>query len=178
MSVAKMIALVVLLLAAAWTDVRDRRIPNALVFAGAVAGISLSVADAGSAGLWRSVAALCLGTCILLPAYAFRLMGAGDVKLVGAVGSFVDPVGLLGVLLGTFLVGGVMACAVALRAHAAGALARNLKIIVFGGLFDVATGQMPDVTARIRSVGNLPYAVAIAAGTAASLMTASLWRGG
>ena len=178
MNAAKVLVLVALLLVAAGTDVRSRRIPNALVLAGAACGIGLSTADAGSAGLWQAVAGLALGTGVLLPAYAFGLLGAGDVKLFGAVGAFVGPAGLVGVLLGTFLIGGVMACGVALRTHALGNLMRNLKLIVFSGLIDAAAGQMPDGASRIRSVGDLPYAVAIAAGTAVWIVATTAWRGG
>jgi Flp pilus assembly protein protease CpaA len=45
-----------------------------------------------------------LGLLLLLPFVALRSLGAGDWKLVGALGAFLGPQRLLLVLFGTFLV--------------------------------------------------------------------------
>jgi prepilin peptidase CpaA len=171
-------ALATMLVVAAWTDARTRRIPNALVLAGVVAGLCIGFASGGTDGLMSAVGGLMLGLCVLLPAYAVGALGAGDVKLVAAVGAFVGPRGLLGALVLTVLVGGVMALIVAIRAHAVGQLARNLKLIVIGGVVDLALRKVPTAAAPIRSVGHLPYAVAIASGTTLWMLLTAIGRGG
>src|SRR4051812_41776207 len=80
-----------LLLIAVWTDVRNRRIPNKLVFIGAGLGLLLNSvlpegvgqisAQPGALGFWQAVSGLGLGLTIMLPLHALRALGAGDVKL-------------------------------------------------------------------------------------------------
>jgi prepilin peptidase CpaA len=71
----------------------------------------------------------------------------------------------LGALLATFLAGGVLAVALALRVNAAGRLLQNLKLMALGSMVRMSERQMPSVDDLPESVGKLPYAVAIAAGT-------------
>ena len=101
----------------------------------------------------------------MLPLYLLRAMGAGDVKLMAMVGVFVGPLGALSVALLTFVAGGVLALAVATRNGALGRLFWNLKAMLFGSAVNVLSGGGASVTAPAVSVGNLPYGVAIAAGT-------------
>lgn len=83
--------LLILLVAAAWTDVEERRIPNALVLHGMLIALVMAVLAAGSEGLVMALAGIVIGGLMLLPFYAVGGMGAGDVKLVAMVGAFVGP---------------------------------------------------------------------------------------
>ena len=67
-----------------------------------------------------------LGLLILLPFVAIRSLGAGDWKLVGALGAFLGPQRLLLVLLGTFLVNGIMAVALIIWKRRVRQTLRNL----------------------------------------------------
>jgi prepilin peptidase CpaA len=170
-----LLSLVVLLLAAAWCDQRSHRIPNPLVFGGAILGLVLngllpqgfgfnSVVP-GGLGLWEALQGLGLGLAVLLPLYWLRAMGAGDVKLMAMVGAFLGPGQVLGALLCTFLIGGVMALTITLRAGAMLRLLENMKLLLIDGVVKVSTGQVPTVDDLPESVGKMPYAVAIAIGT-------------
>jgi prepilin peptidase CpaA len=177
-----LLPLATLLLAAAWCDLKSHRIPNSLVFGGAVLGLLLngllpqglgfnSVVP-GGLGWWEALQGLGMGLVVLLPLYWLHAMGSGDVKLMAMVGAFLGPSQVLGVLLGTFLIGGMMALAIALRAGAMLRLLKNMKLLVIDGVVKVSTGQVPTMDDLPESVGKMPYAVAIAAGTLGYLM----WR--
>jgi prepilin peptidase CpaA len=55
------------------------------------------------------MAGLLLGLCIFMPFYLATGMGAGDVKLMGAVGVFLGPIGVFMAFLATAVVGGIYA---------------------------------------------------------------------
>ena len=169
-----MVLLFGLLAAATWHDVRARRIPNAVVFPGALAGLALHAllpagaglfgAPMGSLGLYSALGGLGLGLAVLLPMYALRLMGAGDVKLLAMVGAFVGAGQILTVALVTLAAGGVLAL---LFAAAQGKLRQTAgnayqMMIVTG--FAAAGGKVA-VARPDAASGRLPYAIAIAAAT-------------
>jgi len=162
--------LFVMLTAAAWWDVRSYRIPNVLVMLGLVIGILLRVRLGGLAGLLVAVEGLAVGLAVLLPLYLLRIMGAGDVKLMGMVGTFLGPMDVFGALLGTLLIGGVLAIVFALRIKKLRNLLQNIKLILFGTLIKMSTKQAPVMDDLLASAGNLPYGVAIAFGTFGFLM--------
>lgn len=174
--------LVVLLGFAAWQDIKEHRIANRIVLAGVIMGFMFNafipVGDGfnspapGGLGWWGSLTGLGMGMAVLLPFYFLRAMGAGDVKLIGMVGAFLGPGQVLGALLGTFLVGGVMALMIALRGGAIGRLFGNVKFMLLDSVVKVSTGQMPRMEEPYQSVGKLPYAVAIAVGTVGYMV----WR--
>lgn len=95
--------------AAGVADWRSRRIPNWLTVSGALLGIVVNAGLYGWHGLRDSLLGIILGLAVLLPFVLVRSLGAGDWKLIGAVGAFVGPQQLLVVLFATILVAGVMA---------------------------------------------------------------------
>lgn len=95
--------------AAGFLDWRSRRIPNWLTVSGALVGIIVNGVFGGVRGLENSLLGMALGLALLLPFVLVRSLGAGDWKLMGAVGAFFGPRQLLIVLFATILVAGVMA---------------------------------------------------------------------
>ena len=100
---------VLLALAAGWMDWRSRRIPNWLTVPGLVVGIAVNCLASGWVGGKSSLLGTALGLLLLLPFVLIRSLGAGDWKLVGAMGAFLGPANLIAVLAITILVAGVMA---------------------------------------------------------------------
>lgn len=154
-----------MVIAAAVSDIASRRIPNALVLPGLVVALMLQmfVPDAGG---WKTfILGGMTGLGLFLPFYLLRGMGAGDVKLMATVGAFVGPLLALKIALLTFLLGGVWALAVIVVRGNFGFAMNNLFLIVSPilnriGLLPPGAGSM-----RMRSIGHLPYGVAIALGT-------------
>lgn len=157
----------ILLACAVWHDMRERRIPNALVAGGAVAAVLLHVLltpAGGGLGALNALAGMALGLGLLLPMYMLRTLGAGDVKLMAMVGAFIGPQQVLSATLLTLLAGGVLALLVAactgvLRQVLGNGYRMLLHSMARGlGGGDARLDALPAVS------GKLPYALAIAAG--------------
>lgn len=104
------LALLALVLAAAVYDVRYRRIPNWLTVAGVVAGLTLNTfLYQGWPGLRLSLMGLGTGFGVYFVLYVMRFMGAGDVKLMAAIGAMVGWADWFGIFLVTAILGGVAA---------------------------------------------------------------------
>ena len=157
------------LLAAVWTDLAARKIPNRLVYSGLGVAIACQTALPSGAGLWAALQGMGLGLAMFLPLYFLRAMGAGDVKLMAMVGGFVGPTLIIGATLSTLLAGGIMALIATFRNHAFQRLIENLKVMLLGGVARLASGHLPLPEQPAVSVGKLPYALAIAAGSLAYL---------
>ncbi len=167
--------LCLLLAGAAWSDVRQRRIANRLVFAGAFAGIVFNTVLPegfgfasglpGGLGFWIALGGLATGFGLMLPLYVLRALGAGDVKLMAMVGAFLGPRAAVGVVLATFIAGGAMILAVVLRNGTLRLLLGNLRTMLLTAFFKLAMHETPVVDAVREPAGRMPYALAIAAGT-------------
>jgi prepilin peptidase CpaA len=92
--------------ACALVDVRTRRIPNELTMLGLAVGVALNGAAFGLSGLVYSLAGAVLAAAILIGPFALGGIGAGDVKMMGAVGALLGPrLGIASLLLGMILGG-------------------------------------------------------------------------
>ena len=181
MSSLPLLLLFALLAAAVWHDVRARRIPNAIVFPGMLAalvlhavlpaGAGLFDAHMGGLGLLDALGGLGLGLALLLPMYALRLMGAGDVKLLAMVGAFVGMGQILTVGLVTLVMGGVLALAFAAWKRSLVRLVGNTyQMAVYTTLSALSGTIAAPVAPHEQASGRLPYAVAIAAATVACVL--------
>ena len=144
--------------AVAW-DLRTRRIPNGLTLAGLAAGLAWHGIRGGGPGLLLSGEGVAVATLALLP-YAVRGLGAGDVKLLGAVGALAGPAFALWTLLGAMVAGGLLAL---LWAAGRGAL-RLTVVNAFFGLRLLRAGASLAPMAEASQVGRMPLAPAIALG--------------
>jgi prepilin peptidase CpaA len=149
-------------------DVDSRRIPNFLTLPGLAVGLALH----GLWGGWRDsatagLAALVCGL-IFLVFHVAGGMGAGDVKLMAAVGCLAGFSRIAPLLVFTGLAGGVMAIAMA--------LARRQLINTLHNMFALANHHRtmglaphPEINVGNEQALRLPYALAIAAGCALDL---------
>lgn len=160
-----------LLACAVWHDVRRRRIPNGLVFDGALAALLLHAVltpAGGGLGVPASLAGMALGLALLLPMYMLRALGAGDVKLMAMVGAFLGPQQLLSATLLTLLAGGVLALLVAASTGALRKAVGSTYQMLLHSVLRGVSGGNAQLDAPPEATGKLPYAIAIAAGTALS----------
>jgi prepilin peptidase CpaA len=160
------LSLLLLVVGAAVNDLASRRIPNRLLLAGALAALALHAgAAAPGAALLTALAGGALGLALFLPLYCLRGMAAGDVKLLATVGVFVGPATIFQIAVLSMCAGGVMALAVVIangRWRAALVNVRSLLRPLWMRLLGLplVAEPMPGP-----SVGNIPYGLAIAAGT-------------
>jgi prepilin peptidase CpaA len=73
------------------TDLRSRRIPNVLTFGASAAAVLFLGVSAGWAGVLWSLEGWAVGCLFFLPWFLLGGMGAGDVKLLAALGAWVGP---------------------------------------------------------------------------------------
>jgi len=109
------IVLVCFVVAAAFADLRSRHIPNRLTLPAAALGLAMHTWLDGLNGALASVEGAAVGLGIFIVFFLLRGMGAGDVKLFGAVGALAGPGPLVLIFVFTGLLGGVVAGAVAFR---------------------------------------------------------------
>jgi prepilin peptidase CpaA len=145
---------------AGWTDWRWRRIPNWLTVSGCVAGLAANSWAGGWHGAKASLLGTLLGLGLLLPFVWIRSLGAGDWKLVGALGAFLGPERLMAVLFAAILVAGIMAVALIVWKHRVRESLRNLWGIV-GALFSM---HLPGGEVSLDNPQSLkvPFGVAVA----------------
>jgi prepilin peptidase CpaA len=103
------ILLGILVAIAAVFDIRYRRIPNWLVLAGIIVGLAWNVYSSDWSGLLRASEGLGLGFILYFPLYMIRARGAGDVKLLAAVGAVAGPLNCFWIFLLTAILGGIIA---------------------------------------------------------------------
>ncbi len=72
---------------ASYTDVKTSRIPNWLSIGGISGSFIYYFVSEGWSGLLFSVLGCCVGGGLFMILYTFRALGAGDVKLFGAIGA-------------------------------------------------------------------------------------------
>lgn len=157
--------LIPLVLGAALIDIRRHRIPNWLVASGTCFSLLYSGLSPYGIGLTASAGGWAVGLGLLLPLYAMRAMGAGDVKLMAMVGAFLGPMSAVSAVVTTLIAGGVLAIGTALYYGTARHTLQNVRFVLTNTLLAVSTGSRVQSEGAYVSAGKLPYGVAIAAGT-------------
>lgn len=167
-------ALMLLVFAALVFDLRQRRIPNTLVLLALTGGLFINLIGPqtwqsgtglfgsypGAQGIKGALLGALTGLVVFLPFYLLRAMGAGDVKLMAGIGSFVGPTTAIDVALFILVTGGVLAVVRMLWV-------RKTQQVLFNVL--TALGQLvPGSVARFdpatQSADRMPYGLAMAGG--------------
>jgi prepilin peptidase CpaA len=149
---------------AGWLDWRTRRIPNWLTVPALLAGLVLGAVFWKWPGAKSSLegAGMCLG--VLLPLVMMRVLGAGDWKLMGALGAFLGPHRAIEVLVGTMLIAGLMSVVEVIRQGKTLETLKNLWVLF------VAYSTFHVNNARAITLDN-PGLLKIPFGVAAALST-------
>lgn len=163
-----------LAIAAAVIDVQQQRIPNRLTYPAIGFGLLMRVYFYGWHGLLTAVEGCVLAGGIVFVFYLVRAMGAGDLKLLAAIGSIVGPRYAFQTLLATGIAGGILALIYAAYRGQVRATLSNMgsvmKFHAWGGL-QVHPELNLDNPAALR----MPYGLAIAAGSLYTFV-AACWR--
>ena len=166
----KVTLLGIALLAGIW-DWRSRRIPNWLTLSGAAAGIGMNALFAGQPGVQASIFGLLVAIGIYVPLYLLRGMGAGDVKLMAALGAIAGPRNWLMIFLASALLGGFMAVIVALRRGRLRQTWWNTGTILFALSHGVKPYEAnPDLDVHNEKALRIPHGTVIAGGVVLSLL--------
>jgi prepilin peptidase CpaA len=154
--------------AACATDLHSRRIPNWLTFGAAAAAIATQFAMGGSSGVQHAMAGWVAGLFLFMPLFLLGGMGAGDVKLLAALGAWLGPSDALWLAIYASLAGGVIAVVMALRNGYLKTAFDNIGGLVrFWWLFGLK--PMPAMTLEHGKAPRLAYAVPVFVGTVVTL---------
>ena len=149
---------------AAGTDVATRRIPNVLTFGAAALALLYYAFTSGLSGLGWATAGWLVGAAVFFPFFALGGMGAGDVKLVAALGAWLGPMGAVKVAIAAAIAGGAVAAIVMLRQRYVGAAVQNLRLLLtHWGVHGLSA--LPELTLASGQGPRLAYAVPILIGT-------------
>lgn len=136
---------------AVFFDLRERRVPNALVLLGAIVGLAAGVAREGGTGFVEASLGMLVAGGLLFPAFALGWLGAGDVKLAGALGAWLGLAAVPLFLAATLVAGSLVSAAV---------------IAV-----DRIRRRWLERDARGSRYGEVPYALAVGAGAVVAFAT-------
>jgi prepilin peptidase CpaA len=157
-----------ILVEAAIIDGLQRRVPNWLTYHLALGGLMLAAYTAGTTGLVWSLAGLAVGLMLLLPLYAIGGMGAGDVKLLAAIGAWTGATTVFWSFAVSAIIGGIIAL---IMAAASGRFATHIvrfqeivhEILVVRNPVELSERA----AARKPTMLLLPYGIPLAIGTIA-----------
>jgi len=166
-------------LVATVTDLRSRRIPNWLTVSTLVLGFVLNALIAYPSpleGVWLSAKGFALAFVLNLFMYMLHMTGAGDVKLLAAVGALVGCSDFVGIFLLTALIGGVLGIILILVKGRVRQTLWNVGYMVS----ELMKWRAPHLTREQLDVGSaealrLPGAVRIGLGVVAFLVMARIW---
>ena len=161
----------VILLIAIWQDVVHRKISNVLVVLASAFALLWSTTAAG-VGLGSALLGGLVAFGVFVLFYVIGAMGAGDVKLVSAVGLFLGRADVLGFCITVLIAGGLQALIWALWRSRLKDVLHNTVQAMRHSAMRLAQGEMPN--AQDFPVGHdpMPYALAIGVGT----LTYVLWK--
>jgi prepilin peptidase CpaA len=153
-----------LTLSAALLDWRSRRIPNWLTVPGLFFGVAVHTALNGWHGTLFALEGAGLALVLLLAPVLMRVLGAGDWKLMGAVGALMGPIMVLFVLFSSIFVSGLMAMVQMIRTRRVVGTFRNMVVLV-RGMFAFGLKANPQASLDNPRSLKLPFGVAVAAAT-------------
>lgn len=172
-------------LIATFTDLRSMRIPNWLTLPLLASGLAYGAARGGWAGLGDAAIGVAIAGAIFVAAYAIAGGGAGDAKLMMALGAWLGAYPSVVLVLGVTICGLLWAIVVTIYRDGVAAVplmlmhgllwTRMKGAILFRGVISGTALRKKSVrdegiyeAAKPRPEGWFPYAPAILVGTAAS----------
>lgn len=153
------------------TDLYKRKIPNSLIVFGLFSNIVGQLFLSQGLDFMQLITGILFGFICFFPLYLLRGMAAGDVKLMMVVGGFIGFPMILTAALYSYVAGGVMAIVIVLAKGKLKQALRNIKTILtplyikLTSGVDIGDALINKNNIEQASIGRMPYALAIAAGT-------------
>ena len=160
------------ILYASWIDYAQKRVPNWLNAAIAAAGLTAQAVYFGWGGLGWGAFGLLIGFLVLIGPWLLHGMGAGDVKLMAAIGAWLGPWLTLYSFAAGAILGGVAAIVMITSTGRTVHAITNLQTIVTKmKRLDTAFGTFGGAKTFGDTSQLLPYGVPLTGGTIAVLLT-------
>ena len=159
------ISLLLLTGCSVYFDLKEERIPNALLLTGLLAALAIrGITPSLAAGLFLPL--FFLGGFFLL-----HMMGAGDIKLFGVIGAFVGAGGILSILFYSFLCGALIALVLLLRR---GNFLSRFRFFKENMTACLRTGMVPPYLQMTDRAGRLHLSVPVLAGVIWYVLTGNV----
>jgi prepilin peptidase CpaA len=156
--------LLIILSISAIVDFRAQKIPNLITFPAVIIALLYHFFTSGIDGLIFSALGLATGIGLLIIPYIWGGMGAGDAKLMGAVGAVLGSKNVFTAFLFIGLVGGIYAV-ITIILHQKHFKRFFKKQLITLKLFILTRKFIPDPVEENKNKPRLCYGVAIALGT-------------
>jgi prepilin peptidase CpaA len=157
---------------ASWIDYAERRVPNWLNAALAVAGLLTQGIYSGWSGLGIGMLGLLVGFGLLIVPWLMHGMGAGDVKLMAAIGAWLGPMLTLWSFAAGAIIGGIAAVVMIVSTRRTLHAVTNMQTIMTKmKRMDTAFGEFGGAKTFGNTSQLLPYGVPLTAGTIGVLLT-------
>jgi prepilin peptidase CpaA len=150
------------------TDLRTRRIPNLLTFGAALAGLVYHGITGGYAGLGHSAGGWACGVIAFGLPFALGGLGAGDVKLIAALGAWLGPIDTVWLALYTGIAGGISSLIVALAHGYLRTAITNISVLLMHWRVE-GVRPLHEVSLAGSTGPRLAYAVPILGGLLATI---------
>jgi prepilin peptidase CpaA len=166
MDISSILILSALLTVAAIIDLKTHRIPNWLTITAIICLLVNHTAVRGLSGFQFGLYGTFLGLCLLLIPYLLGWTGAGDVKLLSAVGCAVGAKGVVLAFLFSAMFGGLFAI-ISMKKHRGELGLNSFLIDEYNAILSFFYTKLysPYGERKRLSEVKLPYGVAIACGT-------------
>ncbi|GAB6157731.1 prepilin peptidase [Desulfotomaculum varum] len=158
-------AIVAVILISVYTDLRYRKIYNALLLPAFLFALLYHGSSGGLSGLLTSLQGTLLGLVLLFIPFILGGMGAGDVKLLAVIGAWHGPQFVWFCFLCTALAGGLIAI---VQLTKSGRLLTTFKMIILTFIPGVPKVNTFGTLATAKAGEAFPYGIAIAVGTLAT----------
>jgi len=162
--------LITILLISLYTDIKYRKIHNSVLLPAVLLGFLINGYEQGwQQGFWFTGKGLLVGVGVFLIPFFFGGLGAGDVKLLGAIGAIKGTQFVLHSALLTAVTGGLIACFILLKQKRFLAALKNIgtsfyTLILMKNVKSLKTLDQAEYHEA------LPYGVAITIGTLLALL--------
>lgn len=168
--VMKLLLLVPLAVIVIYYDLRFRRIPNVVVLAALIAGLTINISFGGMRGALSSLGGLAIAFIPMFLMHVFGAMGAGDVKLFAAIGAVVGLTLVPTTFVVVVMLGAVLAIYSMIRSGTVLSTLHSVLRIFVGML---PGWEMPRFSLPANRKHTIPYGVAIMIG---SVIVVALFR--
>ncbi len=165
----KLVIISALLLLALASDLINYKIKNSITYSFMLAGLTANFAIEGSKGMIFSLQGIMLPAAALIVLYIMRLVGAGDIKLLSAVGAVMGAGFVVDAMLYSFICGGIIALLLILIRRNGIERFKYLFSYIKSCIISMELLQYTDFK-DMQSTGKFHFSIAIASGTVAAFI--------
>lgn len=170
----KLAAISALLILALVSDLRTYRIKNSITYSFMLVGLAVNLALNGLSGVLFSLQGIMLPVVGLILLYMMRIIGAGDIKLLSALGAVMGAGFILNAAIYSFVSGGVIAAMLIIMRRNGIERFKFLVLYLKSCLISMELLQYADFKDK-QDNSKFHFSIAVVSGTMAEVIISKLW---